>query len=246
MNQELHEFSRTELLLGGEAIERLSKSRAAVFGIGGVGSYAAEALARSGVGSLCLIDHDEVSLTNLNRQLIATHATIGKKKVDAARERILSINPQCQVETYPVFYGEETCREIPLESFDYVLDAIDSVPSKVLLAAECQRLGVPLISCMGAGNKLDASKLQVADLFQTEMCPLAKVMRRELRQRGIQKLKVVYSAEPPLSPAPTDEPSGKRRTPGSVAWVPSAAGLMMAGEAILTLAGWERPDERGK
>lgn len=233
----LNEFSRTELLLGSDGMKRLSEASVAVFGVGGVGSYCVEALARSGIGHLCLVDSDTVALTNLNRQLIATHSTLGKYKVDAARERILDINPACNVEVHKCFYSEETDGGLDLSRFDYIVDAIDTVKSKALLIERAQALGVPIISCMGAGNKLDPTKFQVADISKTEMCPLAKVMRRELRLKGIKRLKVVFSTEPPV---PTlgeiDETSPTKPViPGSIAFVPSTAGLILAGEVIKDL-----------
>lgn len=239
-------FSRTELLLGAEAMERLKKARVAVFGVGGVGSYVVEALARSGVGSLDLIDRDTVSLTNINRQIIALRSTIGKYKVDVAKERVLDINPEAIVNAYRVFYLPETAGQFDFTEYDYVVDAIDTVTGKLMLAEQADRAGTPLISSMGAGNKLNAAAFEVADIYETSVCPLAKVMRRELKKRGIQKLKAVYSREVPISPAAGDsgDPSG-RQVPGSVAFVPSAAGLIIAGEVIRDLAVGAKPPASG-
>lgn len=239
-------FSRTELLLGAEAMERLKKARVAVFGVGGVGSYVVEALARSGVGSLDLIDRDTVSLTNINRQIIALRSTVGKYKVDVAKERVLDINPEAIVNAYRVFYLPETAGQFDFTEYDYVVDAIDTVTGKLMLAEQADRAGTPLISSMGAGNKLNAAAFEVADIYETSVCPLAKVMRRELKKRGIQKLKVVYSREVPISPAAGDSggPSG-RQVPGSVAFVPSAAGLIIAGEVIQDLAVRAKPPASG-
>ncbi len=226
----LNEFSRSELLLGADAMKKLSDAHVAVFGIGGVGSYIAEALARTGVGKLTLIDNDEVAVTNLNRQLIALHSTLGMKKVEAAKARILDINPQLQVTALDCFY---TGDEVDLSGFDYIADAIDSVTSKLNLIENAYKLGVPLISSMGTGNKLDPTKLVVTDIYKTEMCPLAKVMRYELKKRQVKKLKVVYSTEPPCEhKAESEEVTQKRKTIGSVAFVPSVAGLIIAGEII--------------
>ena len=239
-------FSRTELPPGAEAMERLKKARVAVFGVGGVGSYVVEALARSGVGSLDLIDRDTVSLTNINRQIIALRSTVGKYKVDVAKERVLDINPEAIVNAYRVFYLPETAGQFDFTEYDYVVDAIDTVTGKLMLAEQADRAGTPLISSMGAGNKLNAAAFEVADIYETSVCPLAKVMRRELKKRGIQKLKVVYSREVPISPAAGDSggPSG-RQVPGSVAFVPSAAGLIIAGEVIQDLAVRAKPPASG-
>ncbi len=238
------QFSRTRLLLGREGMERLSRARVAVFGVGGVGGYVVEALARSGVGQLDLIDHDRVSLSNLNRQILATHRTVGEYKVDAARERVLEINPNCVVRIYRTFYTPETAPRFDFTRYSYVVDAIDTVTGKLALVEQAQRAGVPIISSMGAGNKLDPSAFEVADLYQTSVCPLARIMRKELKKRGIKSLKVVYSREPPLVPledadAPQEgeEPGSRRPVPGSTAFVPAAAGLVLAGEVIRDLAG---------
>ncbi|MDD5932476.1 MAG: tRNA threonylcarbamoyladenosine dehydratase [Oscillospiraceae bacterium] len=235
------QFARTELLLGREAMERLFRARVAVFGLGGVGGYAVEALARSGVGTLDLIDDDTVNLTNLNRQIIATHETLGRHKVDAARERVLSINPGAVVHTYKTFFLPETAGQFDFTQFDYVVDAIDTVTGKLMLVEAAQRAGTPVISCMGAGNKLDPTAFEVADLSRTSVCPLARVMRKELGKRGIRHLKVVYSKEQAMTPAPAAEEPGsahpKRQTPGSNAFVPAVAGLILAGEVVKDIAG---------
>ena len=233
----LNQFSRTELLLGKAAMERLAGCRVAVFGIGGVGGYVCEALARSGVGALDLIDNDTVCLSNINRQIIATQKTVGRYKTEVMKERILDINPDAVVNTCNCFFLPENASDFPFEKYDYVVDAIDTVTAKVELVLQCQKLGVPIMSSMGAGNKLDPTLFRVADIYKTSMDPLAKVMRRELKARGVKKLKVVYSEETPIVPAESEEaPSGSRRsTPGSVAFVPSVAGLIIAGEVIKDL-----------
>lgn len=213
-------------------MERLSSSRVAVFGIGGVGGFTVEALARSGVGAIDLIDHDKVCLTNINRQIIATHKTVGKYKVDAAAERILEINPDCKVTAHKIFYMPDTQDGFDFSPFDYIVDAIDTVTGKLLIAENAVECGVPVISCMGAGNKLDPTAFEVADIFETSVCPLAKVMRRELKKRGIERLKVVYSKEEPKKPVATEP-----RVPASNAFVPSVAGLIIAGEVIKDLTG---------
>lgn len=248
----MHPFSRTELLLGKAAIDRLAQSRVAVFGIGGVGSYTAEALARSGVGGFMLVDDDLVCITNLNRQLIALRSTVGRAKVEVMAERIRDINPAADVEPRKTFYLPENAEAFDLSRYDYIVDAVDTVSAKVELAVRAARANVPIISCMGAGNKLDPTRLEVADLAQTSVCPLCKVMRKELKKRGLTALKVVYSKEPPLEPVetdaincrrncvcPKDSPRTcivRRRIPGSVAFVPSVAGLIIAGEVVRYLA----------
>ena len=240
------QFSRTELLLGKPAMERLAGCRVAVFGIGGVGGYVCEALARSGVGALDLIDDDKVCLSNINRQIIATNKTVGQYKTDVMKERILDINPDAKVNTYRCFFLPENASDFPFDKYDYVVDAIDTVTAKIELVMQCQNSGVPIISSMGAGNKLDPTKFRVADIYKTQMDPLAKVMRRELKKRGVKKLKVVYSEEEPIVPdadsaenqvdAGTARQGSKRRsTPGSTAFVPSVAGLIIAGEVIKDL-----------
>lgn len=237
----MNEFARTELLLGKEAMEKLKNSRVAVFGVGGVGGYAVEALARSGVGALDLIDDDKVSLSNLNRQIIALHSTLGQYKVDVAAARVRDINPDCAVTPIRAFYTPDTAGEFDFSRYDYVIDAIDTVTGKIALVMQAQEAGTPIISSMGAGNKLDPASFEVADIYATSVCPLARVMRRELKKRGVRKLKVVYSGEEALTPLPdTCSEAGvhqKRQTPGSVAFVPSVAGLILAGEVIKDLIG---------
>lgn len=237
-------FSRTELLLGAEGVKRLRDASVAVFGIGGVGGYVVEALARSGVGRLHLIDHDTVSVSNLNRQIIATVSTIGRYKADVARERVLDINPEAKVSVYRTFFLPDKAEEFDFARYDYVVDAIDTVTGKLALIMEAKQAGTPVISSMGAGNKLDASAFEVADIYQTSVCPLAKVMRRELKKRGVEHLKVVYSQEPPLTPERGEEipPEGRRAVPGSVAFVPSVAGLILAGEVVKDLAYCDRAE----
>lgn len=233
------EFIRTSLIMGEDAVEKLNKSRVAVFGVGGVGGFAVEALARSGVGRLDLIDNDTVALSNINRQIIALHSTIGEYKVDAAKKRILDINPDAKVNVFKTFYLPETADEFDFTKYDYVIDAIDTVTGKLTIIENAVKAGTPVISSMGAGNKLDPTAFRVADISKTSVCPLAKVMRRELKKRGITHLKVVYSEEPPLTPAKADgeENTRRRSTPGSTAFVPSVAGLIIAGEVIKDLAG---------
>ena len=230
-------FSRTRMLLGDAAMDRLKAARVAVFGIGGVGGHAVEALVRSGVGALDLIDSDRVALSNLNRQIIATRDTLGMLKVEAAKTRVLSINPDCAVETWPVFFLPETADRFDFTQYDYVIDAIDTVAGKLRLIEAAKAAGVPVISSMGAGNKLDPTAFRVADISETSVCPLARVMRRELKKRGIDHVKVVFSTEPALVPAPTEEPTARRSTPGSTAFVPAVAGLILAGEVIKDLIG---------
>ncbi len=233
----LNRFSRAELLLGADAMEKLKHSRVAVFGIGGVGGYCVEALARAGVGALDLIDSDTVSLTNINRQIHATERTIGRCKAEVAAERIAEINPDCTVRAFKTFYLPETQGEFDFRDYDYIVDAIDTVAGKIALARNAAACGTPIISAMGAGNKLDPTRFEVADLAETKVCPLARTMRRELRKYGIEHLKVVYSQEEPLRPLPSEEESGKRETPGSVSFVPSVAGLILAGEVVKDLVG---------
>lgn len=233
-----NEFQRTELLLGKAAMERLHTAHVAVFGIGGVGGHTAEALARSGVGHLDLVDHDTVSLSNINRQIFATHKTVGQYKVDVARERLTEINPNLKITTYKMFYLPETADQFDFTKYDYIVDAVDTVAAKLALAQRAAAAGVKIISCMGAGNKLDPSAFEVTDIFKTAVCPLAKTMRSELRKRGIRHLKVVYSKELPLKPIRDLSPGTPRRQiPGSTAFVPAVAGLMMAGEVICDLTG---------
>lgn len=228
----MEEFCRTERLLGAAALEKLSKSRVAVFGIGGVGGHTAEALVRSGIGALDIIDGDDVALSNINRQIIALHSTVGQPKTEAAAARFLDINPNLKLKCFQFRLSEETVGAFDFSEYDYVVDAIDDVRAKVLLAVKCKETQTPLISSMGAGNKLDPTKFQVADIYETSVCPLARVMRRELKSRGIERLKVVYSTEPPH--APTRE--GERVVPASCAFVPSVAGLIIAGEVVRDLS----------
>ena len=237
----LDQFSRTELLLGREGIERLARSRVAVFGLGGVGGYTVEVLVRSGVGTLDLIDSDRVSLTNLNRQILATRRTLGQYKADVARERVLEINPEAVVHTWKQFFGPDTAGVFDFSQYDYVVDAIDTVTGKLLLIQAALAAGTRVISCMGAGNKLDPTAFRVADIYETSVCPLARVMRKELKRRGIRKLKVVYSQEPPRNPEgelyqQSLEGEARRQVPGSVAFVPAVAGLLLAGEVVKDLA----------
>ena len=229
------EFSRTERLLGNEAMQNLNNARVAVFGVGGVGGYVAEALARSGVGALDLIDSDTVNLTNINRQIIALHSTIGRFKVDVMKERIADINPDCQVTVHRCFYLPENKDEFDFTQYTYVVDAVDTVAAKIQLILQAKEADVPVISSMGAGNKLNPAAFEVADIYKTSVCPLAKVMRRELKQRGIKHLKVVYSREEAIKPLEEEyqeNTPGKRSTPGSVAFVPSVAGLIIASEIV--------------
>ncbi len=234
----IEQFSRTEILLGAEAMEKLYRARVAVFGIGGVGGYTVEALARCGVGALDLIDSDTISISNLNRQILATHATVGRLKVDVAKERILDIHPNCVVRTYPCFYLPETADQFDFTQYDYIVDCIDTVTGKLQLVEQAVAAGTPIISSMGTGNKLDPSGFQVADISKTSMCPLARIMRKELKKRGIPHLKVVYSQEDALTPVGTEEECarlGKRQIPGSTAFVPGAAGLILAGAVVQDL-----------
>ena len=248
----LTQFSRTELLLGKEAMDKLANSLVAVFGIGGVGGYVCEALVRTGVGAFDLIDDDKVCLTNLNRQIIATRKTVGQYKVDVMKERMLEINPKVDVRVHKCFFLPENAEEFPFEEYDYIVDAVDTVTAKISLVMKAQEMNIPIISSMGAGNKLDASKFQVADIYKTKVCPLAKVMRRELKKRGVKKLKVVYSEEQPTRPIEDMSvscrthcicPPGakhkcteRRDIPGSVAFVPSVVGLIIAGEVVKDLS----------
>ena len=241
----MEQFIRTELLLGKDGMARLQKARVAVFGIGGVGGHVVEALARSGIGAIDLVDHDQVSLSNINRQIIATHNTLGQLKVDAAKDRILSINPECIVRTHAVFFLPDTADSFDFTQYDYVVDAIDTVTGKLLLAEKAYAAGTPLISSMGTGNKLDPAAFEVTDINKTTFCPLARIMRKELKKRGIPHLKVVYSQEPAMTPGVDSdgevEMSGRKPVPGSTAFVPAVAGLILAGEVIKDLAGVNNP-----
>ena len=236
-----NQFSRTEILLGKYGVERLKKSRVAVFGIGGVGGYVAEALARSGVGALDLIDNDEVSLTNINRQIIALHSTVGRPKVDVMKERILDINPECNVRIFQCFYLPETKNLFDFTEYNYVVDAVDTVTAKIQLIVQAKEAGVPIISSMGAGNKLNPASFEVADISQTSVCPLARVMRQECKKRGIKDVKVVYSKEKPVESKLSEEEKksaeqkGNGLAPGSCAFVPSVAGLIIASEVVKDL-----------
>ena len=227
-------FSRFELLVGEDNIQKLNQSHVIVFGVGGVGGYVVEALVRSGIGHITIVDNDVVSLSNLNRQIIATQETIGQKKVDVMKKRILSIHPECEVTTLDMFYLPETADQIDLSQYDYVVDAIDTITSKIELAVRCDQK-IPLISSMGTGNKMNPALLQVSDIYKTSVCPLAKVMRRELKKRRVKYLKVVYSQELPMKPFASDEITHKRTIPGSTAFVPSSAGLLIASEVVKDL-----------
>ena len=249
----LNQFSRTQLLLGQTAIERLQGSRVAVFGIGGVGGYVCEALVRSGVGAFDLIDDDRVCLTNLNRQIIATRKTVGQYKADVMEARIHDINPNAQVTVHKTFFLPENAQDFPFDQYDYIVDAVDTVSAKIALVMEANARNIPIISSMGAGNKLDTTAFRVADIYETQVCPLARIMRRELRKRGVERLKVVYSQEPPIRPIEDMSiscrthcicPPGtkhkctdRRDIPGSTAFVPSVAGLIIAGEVVRDLSG---------
>ncbi len=231
-------LSRTRALLGDKAMEKLKNAHVAVFGIGGVGGYAVEALARSGVGKITLVDSDDVSTTNINRQIYALRSTVGMPKVDAAKARILDISPDIEVNAVREFYSDETQDKFDFSKFDYIIDAIDTVSAKILLAINAQKCGTPIISSMGTGNKLDPSRLEVEDIFKTSVCPLARVMRNELKKRGIKKLKVVYSKEEPIKPVGITEqlPPGKHAIPASTAFVPAAAGLLLSSVVVRALS----------
>lgn len=243
----MSQFERTELLIGKDKMDTLHKARVAVFGVGGVGGYTVEALVRSGVGEIDIIDNDTVALSNINRQIIATHSTVGRYKVDVAKERILDINPEAKVNVYKTFYLPENAGEFDFAQYDYVVDAIDTVSGKIGLVEQAAKAGTPIISSMGAGNKLDPTAFEVADIYETTVCPLAKVMRKELKKRGIPGLKVVYSKEKALTPIKeitageepavieNSESNSRRQTPGSTAFVPSVVGLIIAGEVIKDL-----------
>ena len=238
----MNPFSRTQFLLGSEAMEKLKKARVAVFGLGGVGGYVAEALARSGVGALELVDHDTISLTNLNRQILATHDTVGRFKAEVAAERVKAINPDMDARAIKTFYLPETAHQFDFTRYDYVVDAIDTVTGKLMLVQAAQAAGTPIISSMGTGNKLNPTAFRVADIHETSVCPLARIIRKECRKRGIEKLKVVYSTEEPIKtvlspddPAWAELPQGRNALPGSVCFVPAAAGMIIAGEVIKDL-----------
>ena len=248
------QFTRTRLLLGNEALDKLKGSRVAVFGVGGVGGYVCEALARSGIGSLDIVDDDKVSISNINRQIIATHKSVGKYKVDVMKERILDINPNAKVNTHKCFFLPENADDFPLEEYDYIIDAIDTVSAKLELIKRAKELEIPIISAMGAGNKIHAQKLRISDISKTNVCPLAKVMRKELKKRGINHLKLVFSDEDPIIPPedlkelcrqeasdtsqePTRKTPSRRDVPGSIATVPAVAGLLIAEEVIRDLCG---------
>lgn len=247
----LHAFSRTELVIGTENLEKLKNAKVAVFGIGGVGTYAVEGLARSGVGKFVLVDDDDICLTNINRQIHAMRSTIGKPKVEMMKARVLDINPKAEVETYKMLYNAETAERLLVADYDYVIDAIDMVSAKLDLVERCSKMKLPIISSMGAGNKLDPTRFEVTDIYNTTICPLAKVMRKELRKRGVEKLKVVYSKEEPIEPKVISSDCktdcicpNKERTctvrhqiPGSVAFVPSVAGLIIASVVVKDLTG---------
>ena len=233
-------FDRTKRLLGADVMTKLNQAHVAVFGIGGVGGHAADALIRSGIGEITIVDSDEVAESNINRQLIATTKTVGRKKVEVMKEHLLEINPEAKVHIYDCFFLPETKEQFDFTSYDYVIDAVDTVTAKLALVEACKEAGVPIISSMGAGNKLDPTAFEVSDIYKTSVCPLAKVMRKELKARGIKKLKVVYSKEIPLEPIEdevfvSDEVRRRRATPGSIAFVPSVAGLILAGEVVKDL-----------
>ncbi len=232
-------FSRTQMLLGSDAIDKLKNAHVAVFGIGGVGSYTVEALARCGVGEISVIDNDVVDITNINRQLIATHKTVGMSKTEVAQSRISEINPDAVVHAYRCFYGADNADVFDFSKYSYIVDAIDTVSSKLLLIKNAYRANVPVISCMGAGNKLDPTRFEVSDIYNTSVCPLCRVMRKELKALGIDRLKVVYSTEPPLKPIIDDEnvKNARKQPPGSVSFVPSVAGLIIAGEVVKDIIG---------
>lgn len=233
-------FDRTKRLLGADAMERLKNSHVAVFGIGGVGGHAVDALVRSGIGMITIVDSDDIAVSNINRQLIATTKTVGQKKVQVMKEHLLTINPEIMVREYDCFFLPETKEQFDFKQYDYVIDAVDTVTAKLALAEACQEAGVPIISSMGAGNKLNPTDFEVTDIYKTSVCPLAKVMRRELKKRNIKHLKVVYSKEEPLEPIEekdfvSDEKRTRRAIPGSIAFVPSVAGLILAGEVVKDL-----------
>lgn len=236
----IDQFSRTELLIGEDSIQKLQNSRVAIFGIGGVGGYTVEALVRSGVGTLDLIDNDSVCITNLNRQIIATHKTLGQNKVDVAKERALDINPNIKINTYNTFYNNESQHLFEFSKYDYIVDAIDTVEGKLSLIENAKKYNIPIICAMGAGNKMDPTKFEVTDISKTTVCPLARVIRNELKKRHIKKVKVVFSTEPQIKPQKTEEESYKKTIPGSNAFVPPVVGLIIAGEVIKDLIGYDK------
>jgi len=225
-----NQFSRTEMLIGKDALDKLSKAKVALFGVGGVGSYVLEALVRAGIGNIDLIDNDDVNITNLNRQIIALHSTIGKSKVEVGEKRAIDINPNVKIKTYKTFFSPENSEEFDFSKYDYVIDAIDSVAGKIELVIKSQNANIPIISCMGTGNKLHPEMFEISDIYKTSVCPLAKVMRNELKKRGVKKLKVLYSKEIPIKQA-------GQRIPASISFTPSTAGLIIAGEVIRDLIG---------
>lgn len=235
------EFARTELLFGAEAMEKLAAAKVAIFGVGGVGGYVAEALARSGVGAFDLVDNDDVSITNINRQIIATQATIGRPKVEVMKERILSINPEAQVELHQCFFLPENQQDFDFSQYTYVVDAVDTVTAKIAIILQAKAAGVPVMSSMGAGNKVNPAMFEVADIYKTSVCPLARVMRQAMKKNNVKRLKVVYSKEVPLTPATSDESKGTvgRPVPGSTAFAPSVAGLIIASEVVKDILGFE-------
>ena len=230
-------FSRIEMLLGRDGMQRLHAARVAVFGVGGVGGFTAEALVRSGVGAIDIFDNDTVAESNLNRQIIALHSTLGQPKVEVLRARLLDINPAVQVQVYQMFYVPENADSVDLSVYDYIVDAVDTVAAKIELVVRAEKLQVPIISAMGAGNKLDPTKIRITDIYKTEACPLARVMRHELRKRGVKGLKVAYSTEPALTPLSQPDGETRRATPGSTAFVPSVMGLIIAGQVVRDIAG---------
>ncbi len=248
----MNTLTRTEILIGNDNIEKIKNSSVIIFGVGGVGSFCVEAIARCGVSNIHIVDDDTISITNINRQLIATHSTIGKDKIEVVKQRILDINPNTNVTTFKTFYTKDTAHIIDLSKYDYIVDAIDTISSKILLVEEATKLGIPIISSMGTGNKLDPTKFVVTDIYKTSMCPLAKVMRYELKKRGIKKLKVVYSTEKPIKPAPIKldenakssspfrDTNKRRETPGSISFVPSVAGLIIASQVINDIINYKK------
>lgn len=233
----INQFSRTELLIGEEAVNKLKNAKVAIFGIGGVGSYATEALVRAGAGEFILVDKDEITITNINRQIHATHKTVGKAKVDVMKDRILEINPDAKVSIFSEFYMPDNSEQMIDPSYSYIIDAVDTITAKIDLVVKANQFSIPIISAMGAGNKLDPTRFEVTDIYKTSVCPLAKVMRKELKERGIKSLKVVYSKEEPIKPEYNEEEflSGRKNIPGSISFVPSVMGLIIAGEVIKDL-----------